>query len=501
MPKGYSCASSSFATALRMALAVVALVIAAPLRKPRSRGVMPRRELPRCQRQEGDHRPRDRRLRPDRDRRPLGAHPQEGLRQRHRRRAASSTRRPAPRLGFGLHIMDFLMAPGWRDDGYERDPKVHGNLPKHYVEGPQICTQAKELPVEIIRGEGLRRGAAPLHVHTSPARATRPARPGSRRSSSSPACATCSPPSGSPASTTWTTCSTASTCPATSSTTRQRRHLRAGLPQLPRQAASPPAAFTEDFGPDEKFLYQRKDGQVPERMIRAYQVKLDGKPGPVAGRHDARPGGGRPRRGATSAATSRFIEELHRRHVKAGETFGAAYVVGWFDDVPQMQQTYDRYKGRDADRPGGREVQREVAAPRIRVPARTFARPAACHPERSEGPLVHRAAGPEPKRPSAWNEGPFGVPQGDNSRRPDTGLIAGPVRAYWAPSGRFPGIAILQFFAPARSSEHEVHPLLVKTSFARRNWNTVCSPGAPALGKRTDRRRLTGRGTGWTSST
>ena len=24
-------------------------------------------------------------------------------------------------------------------------PKVHGNLPKHYVEGPQICTQAKEL--------------------------------------------------------------------------------------------------------------------------------------------------------------------------------------------------------------------------------------------------------------------------------------------------------------------------------------------------------------------
>src|SRR5438067_3622175 len=48
-------------------------------------------------------------------------------------------------LGFGLHIMDFLLAPGWRDDGYLRDRKVHGNLPKHYVEGPQICTQAKEL--------------------------------------------------------------------------------------------------------------------------------------------------------------------------------------------------------------------------------------------------------------------------------------------------------------------------------------------------------------------
>jgi hypothetical protein len=35
-------------------------------------------------------------------------------------------------VGFGLHIMDFLMAPGWRDDGYSREAKIHGNLPKHY---------------------------------------------------------------------------------------------------------------------------------------------------------------------------------------------------------------------------------------------------------------------------------------------------------------------------------------------------------------------------------
>ena len=56
-------------------------------------------------------------------------------------------------VGFGLHIMDFLLAPGWRDDGYERDPKLHGNLPKHYVEGPQICTQAKVLKSEITRGK------------------------------------------------------------------------------------------------------------------------------------------------------------------------------------------------------------------------------------------------------------------------------------------------------------------------------------------------------------
>src|SRR5262249_22791350 len=56
-------------------------------------------------------------------------------------------------VGFGLHIMDFLMAPGWRDDDYTRDRKVHGHLPKHYVEGPQICTQARELKPEVTEGK------------------------------------------------------------------------------------------------------------------------------------------------------------------------------------------------------------------------------------------------------------------------------------------------------------------------------------------------------------
>src|SRR5579859_4404169 len=55
--------------------------------------------------------------------------------------------------GFGLHIMDFLLAPGWRDDGYPRDEKLHGNLPKHYVEGPQICTKVKELKADVVRGK------------------------------------------------------------------------------------------------------------------------------------------------------------------------------------------------------------------------------------------------------------------------------------------------------------------------------------------------------------
>jgi hypothetical protein len=40
-----------------------------------------------------------------------------------------------------------------------------------------------------------------------------------------------------------------------------------------------------------------------------------------------------------------FIEELHARPVKAGDQFGPAYVVGWFDDVPAMEKVYDQFKG------------------------------------------------------------------------------------------------------------------------------------------------------------
>src|SRR5207247_8331603 len=40
-----------------------------------------------------------------------------------------------------------------RDDDASRDEKLHVDLPKHYVEGPQICTQARELTPEVIQGK------------------------------------------------------------------------------------------------------------------------------------------------------------------------------------------------------------------------------------------------------------------------------------------------------------------------------------------------------------
>ena len=67
--------------------------------------------------------------------------------------------------------------------------------------------------------------------------------------------------------------------------------------------------------------------------------------GPVAGRDDARSGGS-PEAWCHQRGYVCLIEELHRRHVKAGETFGAAYCIGWFDDIPEMQRVYDQYKGK-----------------------------------------------------------------------------------------------------------------------------------------------------------
>ena len=40
-----------------------------------------------------------------------------------------------------------------------------------------------------------------------------------------------------------------------------------------------------------------------------------------------------------------MIEEFGGRPVQAGESFSAAFVVGFFDSIEEMQQVYDRHKG------------------------------------------------------------------------------------------------------------------------------------------------------------
>ena len=245
-------------------------------------------------------------------------------------------------LGFGLHIMDFLMAPGWRDDGYPRDAKLHGDLPKHYVEGPQICTQAKELKPEVIKGEDFVAIRQRYTFHK--------------------------PGKGFKAGSTWEQTLVfqpgvrwfLSAERITSVNDVDDLFYRIDMPGHVRHKAGDnftqvylsylgkpitASKFKDDFGPDAKYLYQRKNDRIPERMIRAYQVQIDGKPGPWLAGMTLDPA-------EVSEAWCHqrgyicFIEELHGKKVKAGETFGAAYIVGWFDDIAEMEKVYDRHKGK-----------------------------------------------------------------------------------------------------------------------------------------------------------
>jgi hypothetical protein len=245
-------------------------------------------------------------------------------------------------LGFGLHIMDFLMAPEWKDDGYPRDAKLHGDLPKHYVEGPQICTKARELKPEIVEDKEF--AAITLRYTFTDAG------------------------KGYKAGSTWEQNLVflpgvryfLASEKIVSVNAVNDLFYRIDMPGHIKHKGGdtfeqiylsyldkpiPSSAFKDDFGPDAKYLYQRKEGKIPERMIRAYQVKQDGKPGPWLAGMTLDPT-------AVSEAWCHqrgyvcFIEELHRRNVKAGDSFGAAYVVGWFDDIAEMEKVYDKYKGK-----------------------------------------------------------------------------------------------------------------------------------------------------------
>ncbi len=110
----------------------------------------------------------------------------------------------------------------------------------------------------------------------------------------------------------------------------------------------PNTEFFTPFPPDLKFGYRRDTHRTPESFIRAYRCRdpQSGADGPwLAGLtldpevvYEAwcsqRPGG-----------IIVMIEEIHGRPVRAGESFGAAHVVGWFDDIPSMHATYDRFRG------------------------------------------------------------------------------------------------------------------------------------------------------------
>jgi hypothetical protein len=106
----------------------------------------------------------------------------------------------------------------------------------------------------------------------------------------------------------------------------------------------PPTAFHQDFPPDERFLYHRGRDPLPERMIRAYQVRTPGGENPwLAGMNlDPRivSEGWCHQRGYVC-----FIEEFGRLPVTPGDQFSMANIVGFFDSVEEMHEVYDQYRG------------------------------------------------------------------------------------------------------------------------------------------------------------
>jgi hypothetical protein len=119
----------------------------------------------------------------------------------------------------------------------------------------------------------------------------------------------------------------------------------------PKGVRIPASEFFTPFPPDLKFGYRRDTHKTPAHFVRAYRLRdaKTGKDGPwLAGMtldpdvvYEAwcsqRPGG-----------IVVMIEEVHGRPVKAGGSFSAAHLVGYFDSIDQMHAAYDKYKGHTA---------------------------------------------------------------------------------------------------------------------------------------------------------
>jgi len=252
-------------------------------------------------------------------------------------------------LGFGLSIVDFLLEPAPRGEPvpkgqYDFDNLVHGKLAKRYVEGPQICTQAKTLPARVSIGDGF--VAVRLRYRWETAYPPRN-RAGSLWEQ------TLIFPRGERFFLSADRVTTVSESSELFFRVDMPGHIKhkgrsefehVYLSYLDAQTI-PSTEFLHDFPPDARFLYRRGVDKLPARFIRAYQVATkDGKAGPWLAGMTLNP------LDVYQAWCHQrsyvcMIEELGGRATKPGDTFGACYLVGWFDDVDEMERAHDRFKG------------------------------------------------------------------------------------------------------------------------------------------------------------
>ncbi|MBD3181130.1 hypothetical protein GF312_02490 [Candidatus Poribacteria bacterium] len=243
-------------------------------------------------------------------------------------------------LGFGLCIVDFLLEPGKDEPGetntYDYGDLYHGDIPKRYVELPQICTGAKKLPYEIVKAENF----IAVKLWYKWKVATYGRKPGSLWEQILVF----------PENTRYFFCADR----VTSVNTVKNLSLRVDMPghlkhnkgdsfsqiYLSYYGTIPNTDFLEDFPPDARYRYLRGTDPMPERFIRAYQTLsgtwLAGMTLNPAGVSEA---------WCHQRGYVCFIQENGREEVNEGETFSTAYVVGFFDSIEEMEKVYDHNIG------------------------------------------------------------------------------------------------------------------------------------------------------------
>ncbi|MEK6259294.1 MAG: hypothetical protein AABP62_11820 [Planctomycetota bacterium] len=258
-------------------------------------------------------------------------------------------------LGFGLDIADWIMEPG-SDEAYREQlvnemvykfgNEYHGKTPKRSIEGPQICTQAKELKPEVIRGKDFVAIKQTFQYKT--------AAPGKKTGSQ------------------WTQLLVfpvgqryfISMQRIDAVNSSDAMFLRIDMPgHIKHKNADsfsevylsyhgsdrgliPSKEFLTNFAPDERFNYRRDRDKIPERMIRGYHIRNTetGQAGPWLAGMTLDPS-------VVSEAWCHqrgyvcLIEEFGERPIKGGESFSAAFIVGFFDSLEEMHSVYDRHRG------------------------------------------------------------------------------------------------------------------------------------------------------------
>jgi len=120
--------------------------------------------------------------------------------------------------------------------------------------------------------------------------------------------------------------------------------------------------FFTPFAPDEKFGYRRDTHPLPKDFIRAYHLrdKATGADGPWLAGMTLQPSVVYEAWCSQRSGIIVMIEEVYGKPIRAGQSFSAAHMVGYFDTIDQMHALYDQTKGHTgltADESGWRLVE------------------------------------------------------------------------------------------------------------------------------------------------